>query len=146
MKTIDTSSSRHQKFFDEACKRLKEVSENSAKSIVGESMAQNMRLAELLTESRVIVEDGVCEVIDALDLAFEAKNQKIKRLEGLIEVVSSQVAFLKTSLSTVAVKTVEVDALIKKMEILNSGIEKFNSLVESGCFDRMARAAKAISV
>lgn len=144
MKNSDTASNRHQKFFEEANQKLKTVSSNVAQSIVCESVAQHQRLSELLTESRMMVEENVCHVIDAMDIVFDKNGAKIKQLESLVEKTTSQVAFLKTSLSTVSLKTAEVDCLIQRLEKLNSAVDKFNAFVDSGCFDMVASAARAI--
>ncbi len=133
------------KFFDDVVKELGNIAMNTATSAVADGAATNRKLAEFLMQTRALVEDEAVQVIDAMKLAFDEKGEKLRALRAVTEQVSSEAAFMKTALNTVATKTKEIEQLTMAIDSLNASMTMFKGLVEDGTFDKAAKAAAALT-
>lgn len=134
----------HSTFFDQAADEMRRLTNGAAESIIADSVATNRQLANFLAESRRLVEDEAVMTIDAMTLAFDGKAEKLKTLSAVTERVSSEVAFMKSSLNTVETKTAEVKRLTSAINALSDSLTRFKALVEDGTLDKAAKAAAAI--
>ena len=57
----------------------------------------------------------------------------------------SEVAFMKTALNTVNIKTAEVERLTASIDALTASLRAFQSVVNDGTLDRAAKAAAALA-
>lgn len=102
-------------------------------------------LAGFLVQTRILVEDEAVKVIDALNLAFDDKSEKLRVLKATTDKVSAEAAFMKSALNTVSTKTVEIERLTAAIDSLNASMLTFRGLVDDGTFDKAAKTAAALT-
>ena len=131
-------------FLEEAKRELELASVETAKNNTTDYVAMSKVLASMLVKARESVENEAVLFSDAMNLAMGDASGSLYRLKSITETVSSQSAFIKTSLNTIQTKTVEIEKLTLSIDNLVNSMCRFKSLVDDGTFEKAAKAACAI--